>query len=218
MESSKSSPPQTVNKIQLIVIDNHPMVREGLALILENQPDMKVAAQGSDGEEAVELFRRFKPDVAIIDLSMPKMNGADATAKIISKSPLARILILTTYDGYHDIQRSMQAGAKGYVLKDSPRSDVLDAIRRVHRGQSYLSPSVGGKLAESFGINPLTPREHEVLVLLAKGKANKEIAADLLVAEGTIKAHVNAVRSKLGVTSRTEAALAGMRSGLISGS
>ncbi len=217
MQVARSDRQQASNVIRVIVIDNHPLVREGLALILDNQCDMMVAAQGDDGEEAVELFLRFMPDVAVIDLSMPKMNGADATAKILAKVPKARVLILTTYDGHHDIQRSMQAGAKGYVLKNSPRSEVLDAIRRVHRGQSYLSPSVGGKLADSYRIHPLTPREYEVLALLAKGKANKEIAASLEVAEGTVKAHVNSVRSKMGVSSRTEAALAGMRSGLING-
>ena len=206
---------KTAIPITLLLIDNHPMVREGLSLILDNQPDMKVLAQGSDGVEAVELYREHRPDVAILDLSMPRMNGAEATANILSEHRTARILILTTFDGEQDIQRSMQAGAKGYVLKDSPREDVLHAIRSVHRGGRYLSPSVGGKLAESFGAQPLTHREQEVLELLALGKANKQIAYDLSVTEGTVKTHVSAIRQKLGVNSRTEAALAASRSGLI---
>ena len=206
---------RTAKKIRLIVVDNHPLVREGFALIFDNQPDLQVVAQGSDGVEAVDLYRHFRPDVAILDLSMPRMNGADATLAIRAFERSARVLILTTYDGSHDIHCSMQAGAKGYVLKGSPRGDVLEAIRLVSRGHSYLSPSVGGRLANSFGMQPLTAREHEVLLLLAKGKANKEIAAELLVAEGTVKAHVNAVRQKLGVSSRTEAALTAMQSGLI---
>ncbi len=203
--------------IKLIVVDNHPMVREGLALILDNQPDMKVVAHGNDGYEAITLYRLHKPDVAILDLSMPNMNGADAAAAILVSEPSAKILILTTFDGDQDIQRSMQAGARGYVLKDSPREDVLHAIRSLHRGQRYLSPSVGGKLADAFGAQPLTSRERSVLVLLAQGKANKEIAFDLGVTEGTIKTHVNSVRHKLGVSSRTEAALSAVRSGLIGG-
>ena len=201
--------------ITLLLIDNHPMVREGLGLILDNQPDMNVLAQGSDGIEAVELYDCHRPDVAIIDLSMPRMNGAEATIEILSKYRTARILILTTFDGDQDIQRSMQAGAKGYVLKDSPREDVLHAIRSVHRGGRYLSPSVGGKLADSFGAPTLTERERQVLGFLAQGKANKQIAFDLGVTEGTVKTHVSAIRQKLGVTSRTEAALAAARSGLI---
>ena len=201
--------------ITLILVDNHPMVREGLALILDNQSDMKVLAQGSDGHEAIALYQKHRPDVAILDLSMPNMNGADATAAILAMEPSAKVLILTTFDGDQDIQRSMQAGARGYVLKDTPREEVLQAIRYVRRGQRYLSPSVGGKLADAFGTHPLTSRECAVLGLLAQGKANKEIAFELGVTEGTIKTQVNSVRQKLGVSSRTEAALKAMRSGLI---
>ena len=204
-----------MKKIRLLLVDNHPMVREGLALILNNQLDMRVVAQGGDGKQAVDLYRRYRPDVAILDLSMPNMNGADATAEILHFEPSARILILTTFDGDQDIQGSLQAGAKGYVLKDSPREDVLQAIRSVNRGGRYLSPSVGGKLAGAFSTPALTQRERGVLSLLAHGKGNKQIASELGLTEGTVKTHVNAVRHKLGVSSRTEAALVAMQSGLI---
>ena len=201
--------------IKLILIDNHPMVREGLALILDNQRDMQDVAQGSDGMSAVQLYGMHKPDVAILDLRMPNMNGADATTEILRSDPLGRILILTTFDGDQDIQRAMHAGAKGYVTKDSPREDVLCAIRLVYRGQRYLSPSVGGKLLDALRVQPLTERERNVLLFLAKGKANKEIAFKLGITEGTVKTHVNSVRQKLGVSSRTAAALAAVKSGLI---
>ena len=204
-----------VSVIKLILIDDHPMIREGLALILDNQPDMQVVAQGGDGLEAVELCRRHKPDVAILDLRMPNMDGVEATREILYSEPSARVLILTTFDGDQDIQRAMQAGAKGYVLKDASREDVLQAIRRVHSGYRYLSPSVGGKLAEVLGTQPLTTREHSVLVLLAQGKANKEIAFALGITEGTVKTHVNSVRQKLGASSRTEAALIAVRNGFV---
>ena len=205
----------TAQPITLILIDNHPVVRDGLALIIGNQKDMKVVGQGSDGVEAVDLYRLHKPDITVLDLSMPNMNGAEATVRILETNPRARILILTTFDGSQDIQRSMQAGAKGYILKDSSREDILHAIRSIHRGQRYLSPAVGGKLADAFGAQPLTERELGVLTVLARGKANKEIAAELGVTEGTVKTHVNAIRHKLGVSSRTEAALNAVQSGLI---
>lgn len=203
--------------IRVLVADDHPVTREGLALILDNQADMTVVAQARDGAEAVALYARHRPDVAVIDVQMPVMTGAAATAAIREAAPQARVLLFTTYDGDEDIFRGMQAGAKGYVLKGTPREELLRAIRAVAAGQRYVSPEMGAKLADRLASAPLTEREGDVLRLLAQGKANKEIAAALEVSEGTVKSHVNAVLSKLGVTSRTEAALAAVQRGLLRG-
>ena len=209
--------PGAAHPIRVLVADDHPVTREGLALILDNQADMTVVAQARDGAEAVALYARHRPDVAVIDVQMPVMTGAAATAAIREATPNARVLLFTTYDGDEDIFRGMQAGAKGYVLKGTPREELLRAIRAVAAGQRYVSPEMGAKLADRLASAPLTEREGDVLRLLAQGKANKEIAAALEVSEGTVKSHVNAVLSKLGVTSRTEAALAAVQRGLLRG-
>ena len=203
-----------LDTIDIILIDNHPILREGLGLILSNQRDLRVVGEGSDGNEAVDLFRRHRPDVAILDLCMPNMNGIDATKAILRFDPRARILIFTTFDGDNDIHGSFSAGAKGYVLKDAPRSEVLHAIRCVHRGERYMAPGTRRKLEGRFGAQPLTNGERRVLRFLIQGMANKAIAAKLGIGEGTVKTHVNAVRQKLGASNRTEAALAALRSGL----
>ena len=201
--------------IRLIVADDHPIVREGLVLILDNQDDMAVIGQCGDGRAAVELVLREKPDVAILDLQMPFMSGAAATVAILQKQPSARILLLTTYDGDEDIYRAMHAGARGYLLKESLKSEVLFAIREIAKGRRYLSPAAGASLAASSTLQHLTKREREILRFISAGMANKEIASALNISEGTVKSHVNAIMQKMNVTSRTEAALQAQRQGLL---
>lgn len=202
-------------RIRILVADDHPVTREGLALILDNQADMTVVAQAANGREAIEQFARAQPDVALIDLQMPELGGVEAIEAILRATPQARLLVLTTYDGDEDIFRAMRAGAKAYLLKDSPREEILRAIRRVRSGQKFVSPEVGAKLAERLGSETLTEREVEVLALLSKGLSNKEIAATLEVTEGTIKSHVNNLMAKMNVASRTEAALVAGQRGLL---
>ncbi len=203
------------NAITLLLADDHPVTREGLALILSAEEDMSVVAQAGDGEQAVAMYRRFKPNVTVLDLQMPKLNGLGAATQILAEFPNARILLFTTYDGDEDIYRAMRAGARGYVLKDSPQEELCRAIRAVHSGGRYLSPPVGAKLADSRMLDPLTDREREVLKLMARGKANKEISFDLAVSESTVKTHVASIIGKLGVTSRTEAALMAQKRGFL---
>lgn len=208
--------PDEVN-ISLLVADDHPVTREGLALLLSAENDMDVVAQATDGIEAVELYRIHRPDVVVLDLQMPRLNGFGATAKIMAEFPGARILLFTTYDGDEDIYRAMHAGARGYILKESLREELCQAIRTVHRGARYLSPPVGAKLADSHTSAALTDREREILKLLAEGKANKKISFELGVSESTVKTHVASVIEKLGVKSRTEAALIAERRGFLRG-
>jgi two-component system NarL family response regulator len=205
----------TATKIRILVADDHPITREGLSLILDNQPDMEVVAQAGDGREALDLFRRHTPDLAVLDLQMPVMGGAEATGELVREFPASRVVLFTTYDGDEDIHRGMHAGARGYLLKDSPRDEVLRAIRAVHAGKRFLSPQAGARLADRMASPHLTERELDVLHLLAEGKANKEIAAALKVSEGTVKTHVSGITAKLGVSSRTEAAVEASRRGYL---
>jgi two-component system NarL family response regulator len=201
--------------IRILVADDHPITREGLALILDNQPDMSVVAQGSNGSEAVALFRTHRPDITILDVQMPIMGGAEAAETLLREFPDSRIILFTTFDGDEDIHRGMHAGARAYLLKDAPRDEVLKAIRAVYAGKRYMSPEAGALLADRIGSPNLTEREVEVLRLVARGKANKEIAADLGISEGTVKSHVSSITSKLGVSGRTEAALDAVRRGFL---
>ena len=211
-----TDPPAAATDVtRILVADDHPVTREGLALILDNQPDLAVVAEAANGREAVDLYAAVRPDVAILDLQMPVVTGAAATEAIVRADPAARVLLLTTYDGDEDIYRGMHAGAKAYLLKEASRQEILHAVRAVARGQRYLSPAAGAKLADRMGAPVLTGRELEVIRLVAAGRANKEIAAELSVSEGTVKSHLNSVTSKLGVTSRTEAALIAIRRGIL---
>jgi two-component system NarL family response regulator len=202
--------------ITLLIADDHPVTRDGLALMLSTEPQFVVVGQ-AEGQEAIELYRRHLPSVLILDLQMPKLNGFGVTTKLRSEFPAAQILLFTTYDGDEDIHRAMHAGARGYILKDARRAELIHAIRTVSSGARYLSPPVGAKLADAQTSPSLTEREREVLKLIAAGKANKEISFVMDVSESTVKTHVAALIAKLGATSRTEAALIAVRRGFLRG-
>jgi DNA-binding NarL/FixJ family response regulator len=202
-------------KIRVLIADDHVTVLEGITAIIGRQADMEIVAEAPNGREAVELWKCHCPDVALIDLRMPELDGVGAIKQIRAHNASARIIILTTFDTDHDLMNAVKAGAKGYLLKDSRREDLLEAIRKVHRGETCLPPTLVEKLATGLTREPLTEREREVLEHLARGKSNKEIGALLSVSETTIKSHVGSIFRKLGVLSRTEAAAAASRQGLI---
>jgi DNA-binding NarL/FixJ family response regulator len=176
---------------------------------------MEVVAEAANGLEAVALFRQYHPDVTLMDLQMPEMNGVEAIATIRHEYPEARIIVLSTYDSDEDIYQGLQAGAKGYILKNAPVDEIVRAIHIVHSGKKYIPPEVGEKLAERMSRPQLTPREQEVLELIAQGKSNSEIAETLHLSESAIKYHANHVFSKLGVSDRTQAALLAIKRGMI---
>jgi DNA-binding NarL/FixJ family response regulator len=201
--------------IRVLIADDHEVVREGLVAMIDRQADMRVVAQAADGIAAVRLWGEQRPDVALLDLRMPGLDGVGVIGRVRELDPAARILILTTYDGDEDIYRGMRAGAKAYLLKDAPREQLLDCIRAVHAGDTYVPPDVAAKLAAQAAGERLTDRELEILTLMAVGGTNKMIARKLDIGEGTVKTHVKSVLSKLGANSRTEAAAVAARRGLI---
>jgi DNA-binding NarL/FixJ family response regulator len=196
-------------------VDDHEVLREGLTAIIGTQPDMQVVAEAADGASAVDLFRRHQPDVTLMDLRLPVMSGSDAIAAIRREFPRARVIVLTTYDGTEDIHRALHAGARGYLLKDALRRELLDAIRTVHGGGSWLSAPVARRLAENITHSELTTREREILACIVRGLANKEIAAELALSDGTVRIHVSHILDKLGVSDRTQAAVAAIERGII---
>lgn len=204
--------PQT--PIRVLIADDHPIIRNGLVMMVNYKPELEIAAEATNGREAVELFHKHQPDVTLMDLRMPEMGGVDAISTIRQSFPDARIIILTTYDGDENIYRGLQAGAKGYILKDAPLDEIIRAIHTVHGGKKYIPPDVGAKLAERLSQPQLTDREQEVLCLIAEGKSNQEIAVELQILEGTVKFHVNNIFSKLGVNDRTQATLVAIKRGI----
>ena len=202
-------------KIRVLIADDHPIVRRGLSVTLDQAPDVTVVAEAVDGLEAANLFAEYQPDLALIDLYMPRADGVAAMEAIRAATPAARLIILSTYDGEEDIHRSLRAGAKGYLLKDDPIEEILACIRLVHQGERYLPRRVAGKLADRMDGRELTTREMEVLRLMAEGRSNKQIGAALGVTEGTVKAHMNNVFQKLDSRSRTEALMEAIRRGLV---
>ncbi len=204
----------TESEIRVLVADDHPIVRDGLDAIINDQPDMRVVAEASNGREALRLALESRPDVLLIDLRMPQLDGLEAVMAIQKKWPDARIIILTTYDGDEDIYRAIQAGARAYLLKGVPRGELLDTIRAVHAGSKRIPPEVAAKLAERISTSELTDRELEVLHLIVAGQSNKEIGRTLSITEGTVKAHVNNLLGKMGVNDRTQAVTEALRRGL----
>jgi two-component system NarL family response regulator len=176
---------------------------------------MRVVGEACDGKQAVELFRQHQPDITIMDLRLPNMTGVEAITEIRRNFPNARIIVLTTYDGDEDIYRALQAGARGYLLKDMSGDDLMDAIRTVHAGRSRIPPAVAQRLADRLGGPDLTTRELEVLKLIVSGKSNKEIGRDLFISEATVKTHINSLLSKLGVSDRTQAATTALQRGIV---
>jgi two-component system, NarL family, response regulator len=204
-----------LNPIRILIADDHPVVREGLAASLNRVPDMEVVCEAVTGTEAVELFVKHLPDVALLDLRMPQMDGVEAVSAICKQFVQARIIILTTYEDDEDVYRSLRAGARAYLLKDTRLEDLIECIRIVHAGKNYIPPSIGAKLAERMKGAELSSREVDVLRLMADGKSNKEIAGSLFVSEGTVKGHVNHILAKLGANGRTEATRIAMKRGLV---
>lgn len=201
--------------IRVLIADDHPVVREGLAALIGRPTDMEVIAEVSNGREAFEQFLIHRPDITLMDLRMPELDGVDAILAIREQVPTARIIVLTTFDGDEDIYRGLRAGAKGYLLKDACREELLECIRAVYDGRTWIPPAVAAKLATRIGGPDLTSRELEVLNLMVAGNSNKEIGTALGVSEGTIKAHVNRVLEKLGVSGRTEATAVALKRGIV---
>ena len=215
-EGGKMSPATTaVTKIRVILADDHPVVRDGLAAIVNQQKDMSVVAEAGDGEDAVSLYEEHRPDVMVLDLRMPRRDGVSVVEEVLDKHPKARLLIMTTYDGDEDIFRSLSKGAKGYLLKDAPRQEILSAIRAVAADQPYTSGAIAAKALQRLARPSLTQRELDVLQQLAQGRSNKDIGRRLLITEGTAKTHVKAILTKLDAISRTEAVAVAHKRGLI---
>jgi len=202
-------------KIRVLCVDDHPVVRDGIAAIINLQRDMMLAGAAATGGEALKRFFELRPDVALVDLQLPDMSGFDLIKKIKDKSPNARIIVLSSHEGDVDIQRALEAGAQGYVAKGIVRDELLETIRSVHAGKRRLPAAVAQKLAEHMADEPISPRELEVLSLMAAGKRNKEIASELSIAEDTVKMHVRNILSKLQVNDRTEAVTVALRRGII---
>jgi DNA-binding NarL/FixJ family response regulator len=201
--------------IRLMVVDDHPVVRRGIALLLSTEPDLELVAEAENGRQAIQQFRTHRPDVTLMDLQMPEMGGVDALSAIRAEFPDARFVVLTTYAGDVQALRAMQAGARAYTLKTTLDRELLDTIRAVHAGKKFVSPDVSYELAEHVSDDPLTETEITVLQLIAQGKANKEIARALSTSEATVKWQVRTILSKLGVQDRTHAAMIGLKRGII---
>ena len=202
-------------QIQILVADDHAIVREGVCALISRVPDMKVIAEAANGREAVDQAVRLKPDVALIDMRMPELDGIQAVAAIREAVPEVRTIILTTFSGDDDIYRALRSGAKAYLLKDAPREELLSCIRAVAEGNTWISPQAAAHLAARMNQDNLTEREVHVIRRVASGKSNKEIAAELDISEGTIKVHVSNILRKLGVTGRTEAIATAVKRGIV---
>jgi len=203
------------NTIRILTVDDHALLRGGVAALIELEPDMEVVAEASTGREAIEQFRRHRPDITLMDLQMPDITGIEAIIAIRSEFPEARIVVLTTYAGDVQVVRALKAGARGYLLKGNVHTDLLETIRTVHAGKKRIPPEVAAELAMHTTEDELTARELEILKLIAQGNANKEIAAQLSVREDTVKSHVGNILDKLGANDRTHAVTIGLKRGII---
>jgi len=211
----KSTPTASQTRIRVLVADDHPVVRQGLIANLKPQRDMTVVAEANDGVEAITLIKEQLPDVVILDLRMPRMDGLDVIGEVNASKLPVKVIIMTTFESEEDVHRSMKAGARGYLLKDSSQEEILDAIRRVSVGETYLPARIVQKVAEGLRKPEISPRELEVLQCVAAGKSNKEIGVQLLIAEGTVKTHVKSLLEKLGAVGRTAAVRQAVHRGLM---
>jgi len=202
-------------KVRVLVADDHPVVRHGIIANVKPQPDLIVVAEAGDGVEALVLIKEHLPDVVLLDLRMPRMDGLDVLAEVKASRLACKVIIMTTFDSEEDVQRAMKAGARGYLLKDSTQEELLEAIRRVSLGETYLPARIVQKVAEGMRKPELSPREVEVLQWVAAGKSNKEIGAQLFIAEGTVKTHVKNLLEKLAVVGRTAAIREAVHRGLV---
>jgi DNA-binding NarL/FixJ family response regulator len=202
-------------QIRVFSVDDHPLMHEGIAALINNQPDMNLVAEAFDGQGALSGFREHQPDVTLMDLRLPDMNGIDAMISILKEFPSARVIILTMFEGDVEIQRALKAGARGYLLKTMPPKELVKVIRRVHAGKKHIPPEIAANLAEHFSNDALTPRETEVLAQIAEGNRNRDIAEHLFISEETVKVHIKHIMDKLDASDRTQAVAIAIRRGII---
>jgi two-component system NarL family response regulator len=207
--------PVAVSPASVLIVDDHALLRTGVANIINHEPDLQVVAEASNGLEAVDAFERHRPDVTLLDLRMPVMEGVETVRRIRERDPQAKVIVLTTYDTDEDIARALKAGAKAYILKDIAADALISCIHDVLKGKTYLAPSAAAKLAERVTKIQLTPRELATLRSMAQGRSNKEVASELGISERTVKTHLGHLFQKLGVTSRTEAVRVATHRGLV---
>jgi len=205
----------SVGRIRILSVEDHPLLREGIAAMIDTQPDMLLVGTPANGTEGIEAFRTLRPDVTLMDLRLPDLNGIEVMIAIRAEFPNARIIVLTTYEGDVDIQRALKAGAHGYMLKSVPPQEMVDTIRRVHAGQKCISPEIAAGLAEHMSDEDLSGREVDVLRNVATGNRNRDIAEKLFIAEETVKVHLKHILRKLGASDRTQAVAIGVRRGII---
>jgi DNA-binding NarL/FixJ family response regulator len=212
-----STTPVAGNRIRILTVDDHPLILEGIASVLQRQPDMELVGEASDGYQAIEAFGKLKPDVALIDLQMPGMNGIDTIIAILEKWPGARCVVLTTYAGDVQATRALKAGAKGYLLKSMLRKDLVDTIRTVHSGKSRIPAEIATELASHLTSDALSAREIEVLRMVGEGCSNKIVADHLKISEDTVKGHMRSILAKLNANDRTHAVMIAVKRGFIEG-
>jgi DNA-binding NarL/FixJ family response regulator len=205
----------TADSIRVFSVDDHPLLREGIAALIKSQPDMVLVSEAASGRDAIQQFQKHQPDVTLMDLRLPDMNGIDVMIAIRTEFPDARIIMLTTFEGDVEIQRALEAGARGYMLKSMPPKELLEVIRQVHAGKKRIPPEIAAHIAEHISDEDLTEREVEVLREIAGGNRNRDIAEKLFITEETVKVHMKHIMEKLGASDRTQAVAIGVRRGII---